>query len=133
MTSLPPAGAAPARAAAMPFIMLAVLIDMVNTSSGRSGSTDNKYPNFILPGTYDSGFALALMLKDMKIATDLAAKVGAPALLGEQAVERVGQLAPHEPVPVSDHVVDHAYPRVSGPFAGQGQRRPSPGRVPRHV
>ena len=64
----------------------AVLIDMVNTSSGRSGSTDNKYPNFILPGTYDSGFALALMLKDMKIATDLAAKVGAPALLGEQAV-----------------------------------------------
>ncbi|GAC46706.1 NAD(P)-binding domain-containing protein [Gordonia aichiensis] len=80
----------------------AVLIDMVNTSSGRSGSTDNKYPNFILPGTYDSGFALALMLKDMKIATDLAAKVGAPALLGEQAVA-MWERAQTELEPGADH------------------------------
>ncbi|MCZ4535944.1 NAD(P)-binding domain-containing protein [Gordonia terrae] len=64
-----------------------VVVEMVNTSSGRSGSTDNKFPNFILPGTYDSGFALALMLKDMKIATGLAEELGVPAHLGEYAVD----------------------------------------------
>ncbi|MFC9980936.1 NAD(P)-binding domain-containing protein [Gordonia sp. NPDC127522] len=63
-----------------------VLVEMINSSSGRSGSTDNKFPNFILPGTYDSGFALGLMLKDMKIATDLAENLGVPAQLGEYAV-----------------------------------------------
>ena len=47
---------------------LAVVLDVVNTSSGRSGSTENKWPNFVLPGTYDSGFALDLMVKDMAIA-----------------------------------------------------------------
>ena len=64
----------------------AVLTQLLNTSSGRSGSTDNKFPNFILPGTFDSGFALSLMLKDMRIATDLAAQLGAPTKLGEYAV-----------------------------------------------
>src|SRR5690606_14516807 len=32
----------------------AVMLDAVNTSSGRSGSTENKWPNYVLPGTYDS-------------------------------------------------------------------------------
>ena len=63
-----------------------VLLSVFNGSSGRSGSTDNKWPNFILPGTYDSGFALRLMLKDMRIATDLARRTGLPSRLGEDAV-----------------------------------------------
>ena len=32
----------------------------INTSSGRSGSTENKWPNFIVPRTFDSGFSLRL-------------------------------------------------------------------------
>lgn len=64
-----------------------VMVALLNTSSGRSGSTDNKFPNFVLPETYDSGFGLSLMLKDMRIATRLAEDIGAPAVLGGQAVE----------------------------------------------
>lgn len=64
------------------------MLEIFNGSSGRSGSTENKWPNFILPGTYNSGFALALMLKDMRIATELARDVGLPSRLGETAVER---------------------------------------------
>ncbi|MGD9961373.1 NAD(P)-dependent oxidoreductase [Nocardioides sp.] len=63
-----------------------VLLDVFNSSSGRSGSTENKWPNFILPGTFDSGFALQLMLKDMRIATQLARDCGVPSRLGEAAV-----------------------------------------------
>jgi len=64
-----------------------VMLSVFNGSSGRSGSTDNKWPNFILPGGYDSGFGLRLMLKDMKIATALARAVGLEPVLGEEAVE----------------------------------------------
>jgi len=65
-----------------PRAMLAIF----NASSGRSGSTEVKWPNFVLPGSYDSGFGLRLMLKDMRIAAGLAETVDAPAALGEQAV-----------------------------------------------
>jgi 3-hydroxyisobutyrate dehydrogenase len=63
-----------------------VLMEVFNSSSGRSGSTENKWPNFILPGSFDSGFALRLMLKDMRIATQLARECGLPSRLGEVAV-----------------------------------------------
>jgi 3-hydroxyisobutyrate dehydrogenase len=63
------------------------MLSIFNSSSGRSGSTENKWPNFVLPGTYDSGFGLRLMLKDMRIATGLADQVGAPDPLGHAAVE----------------------------------------------
>ncbi|MDY7084866.1 MAG: NAD(P)-dependent oxidoreductase [Actinomycetota bacterium] len=64
----------------------ATMLEIFNGSSGRSGSTENKWPNFVLPGTFDSGFGLRLMLKDMRIAAGLAAQVGTPDPLGEAAV-----------------------------------------------
>lgn len=64
-----------------------LLLEIVNGSSGKSGSTENKWPNFILPGTYDSGFALKLMLKDMKIAVDLADQVHSASRLSHAAVQ----------------------------------------------
>jgi 3-hydroxyisobutyrate dehydrogenase len=64
----------------------AVMLDIVNTSSGRSGSTQNKWPNYILPGTFDSGFSIAFMVKDMKIALQLADMAGTPAPLCRAAV-----------------------------------------------
>jgi 3-hydroxyisobutyrate dehydrogenase len=64
----------------------AVMVDLINTSSGRSGSTDNKFPNFVLPGGYDSGFGMKLMVKDMRIALDLARELGVASPLAEHAV-----------------------------------------------
>ncbi len=64
-----------------------VMLSVFNSSSGRSGSTDNKWPNFILPGTFDSGFGLRLMVKDMGIAVQLADQVGVPPALGASALE----------------------------------------------
>ncbi|MBO9578081.1 MAG: NAD(P)-dependent oxidoreductase [Microbacteriaceae bacterium] len=63
-----------------------VMLEVINASSGRSGSTQLKWPSFIVPETYDSGFALALMLKDMRIATSLATELGIPHELGDEAV-----------------------------------------------
>ncbi|MCM3503168.1 NAD(P)-dependent oxidoreductase [Microbacterium sp. P26] len=66
----------------------ATMLEAINTSSGRSGSTQKKWPDFVLPGTYDSGFSLALMLKDMRIASDLGHRLGMPLELGDAAVAR---------------------------------------------
>jgi 3-hydroxyisobutyrate dehydrogenase len=61
------------------------VLGVINTSSGRSGSTENKWPNFIVPRTFDSGFSLRLMLKDMRIALGLAEAAGTPARLSAAA------------------------------------------------
>jgi 3-hydroxyisobutyrate dehydrogenase len=71
----------------------AVMLDAVNGSSGRSGSTENKWPNFVLPATYDSGFALTLMLKDIRIALGLAEATGAPTAHAARTVELWAQAA----------------------------------------
>jgi 3-hydroxyisobutyrate dehydrogenase len=79
-----------------------VMLDAVNGSSGRSGSTENKWPNFIVPRSFDSGFGLRLMLKDMKIATALARDLGLPSALGEAAVRRWASAADDLPAD-ADH------------------------------
>lgn len=61
------------------------MLAVINTSSGRSGSTEVKWPSFVLPQTYDSGFSLALMAKDMRIAVELADELGWPTALGHAA------------------------------------------------
>ncbi len=64
-----------------------VMIDVFNRSSGQSRSTSSKWPDFVLPGTFDSGFALALMVKDMRIALGLAEQVGAADRLSRSSLE----------------------------------------------
>lgn len=64
-----------------------VMLEVINVSSGRSGSTQLKWPKFIVPETYDSGFGMALMLKDAKIATGLAENLGIPHSLSDATVE----------------------------------------------
>jgi 3-hydroxyisobutyrate dehydrogenase-like beta-hydroxyacid dehydrogenase/alkylhydroperoxidase/carboxymuconolactone decarboxylase family protein YurZ len=79
-----------------------VMISMINTSSGRSGSTENKFPNYVLPKTFDSGFALSLMVKDMRTAAGLADDLGVPTPLGTRAVELWAE-ADAELGPGADH------------------------------
>jgi 3-hydroxyisobutyrate dehydrogenase len=64
-----------------------VMLDVVNSSSGRSGSTQVKWPRFVLPETFDSGFALRLMLKDMGIAVRLGERLGAEVGLAKVATD----------------------------------------------
>ncbi len=64
----------------------AVMLEIVNGSSGRSGSTETKWPKFVLPETYDSGFGLRLMLKDCLIALAIEHETGTAASVSEAAV-----------------------------------------------
>lgn len=48
------------------------MVNILNASTGRSNSTEHKYPNFILPRSFNSGFSLGLMAKDLRFALELA-------------------------------------------------------------
>lgn len=102
------------------------MLAIVNASSGRSGSTENKWPNYILPETYDSGFSLRLMLKDMRIAVGLAEQIGMPSRLGEQAMtlwaeaqETLPDTADHTEIArwLRDSYQEEAAPGSAGPAA----------------
>lgn len=56
-----------------------VMVDIINASTGRSNSSEDKFPKFILPQTFNSGFFLGLMAKDLRFAVDLAKSEGTSA------------------------------------------------------
>lgn len=54
----------------------AVIVDVINASTGRSNSSEHKFPTFVLPRNFNSGFFLGLMAKDLRFARELAASMG---------------------------------------------------------
>jgi 3-hydroxyisobutyrate dehydrogenase len=52
------------------------IVDILNASTGRNNSTENKFKQHILPRSFASGFSLGLMAKDLRVAADLAAATG---------------------------------------------------------
>ena len=63
------------------------LIGVINASTGRNNSTENKFEQFILNEKFNSGFALGLMAKDITLAMEVADKVGVPAELGKATLQ----------------------------------------------
>lgn len=50
----------------------AVMVDILNASTGMNNSTQVKFKQFVLSGSYNAGFSLDLMVKDVGIALDVA-------------------------------------------------------------
>jgi 3-hydroxyisobutyrate dehydrogenase-like beta-hydroxyacid dehydrogenase len=65
------------------------IIDVLNLSSGRNSCTADKFPNRILPGTYDSGFATKLMAKDLTLYVESASAQGSPTFLSKTLLDGV--------------------------------------------
>jgi 3-hydroxyisobutyrate dehydrogenase len=49
-----------------------LMLDAINASTGRNGTTDRKIPQQVLTGAFASGFKMGLMTKDVGIAAGLA-------------------------------------------------------------
>jgi hypothetical protein len=56
----------------------AVMIDVINAGSGRTTASDGKFPQAILPRTFNYGFGTALMLKDVRLCVDEAKSLDTP-------------------------------------------------------
>ena len=85
-----------------------VMMDAINGSSGRSWSTLTKWPRYILPRNFASGFLLSLLLKDTRIAVELAHTSGVSAPHAE-ATLALWQAAAEEMPVDADHTDIHRW------------------------
>ena len=71
----------------------ALMIDVINVSSGRNTASLDKFPKSILPRSFDYGFTNGLMDKDVRLCLDEAKALGVPMRVGEVVGEAFGQAA----------------------------------------
>lgn len=59
-----------------------VLLDVINSGSGRNMATAEKFPRVVLPRTFNNGFRTQLMCKDVKLCLEEAERLGATMWVG---------------------------------------------------
>jgi len=59
-----------------------ILVEIFNAGTGRNSASQDKFPNRILPRTFDAGFATGLAYKDVRLCVDEAEALGVPMLAG---------------------------------------------------
>lgn len=64
-----------------------LMVDVLNASTGKNNTTEVKARQFMLSGTFASGFALGLMAKDVRTAANLGEHVGVAAPLSRSERE----------------------------------------------
>jgi 3-hydroxyisobutyrate dehydrogenase-like beta-hydroxyacid dehydrogenase len=60
----------------------AVMLEILNASSGRNSATQDKIPKHVLNRKFDFGFANALSFKDVRLCLDEAEALGVPMVVG---------------------------------------------------
>ncbi len=83
-------------------------VEVINASNGRSYSTEVKFPRYILNRTFDDGFALGLMNKDLKIALETAAEMEFPMPIGS-ALAQIWGLAVARGYGSENHTAIYAF------------------------
>jgi 3-hydroxyisobutyrate dehydrogenase-like beta-hydroxyacid dehydrogenase len=59
-----------------------MIVDVINAGSGRNSATQDKIPRCVIPRTFNFGFALALLNKDIRLCMEEADAMGVPMLVG---------------------------------------------------
>jgi len=55
-----------------------LMVDVINAGSGMNTATTQKFPRAVLPGTFDYGFGMGLMMKDVRLFLAEAEDFGIP-------------------------------------------------------
>jgi 3-hydroxyisobutyrate dehydrogenase len=75
---------------------------VLNSSSGRSNTSENKVAQFMTSGSFDSGFSLQLMAKDVGLAIGLARALDRPVEVADHVAGQWRRIA-GEVSPATDH------------------------------
>jgi 3-hydroxyisobutyrate dehydrogenase-like beta-hydroxyacid dehydrogenase len=95
---------------------MATMLDVLNTSSGRSAATSDKFANHVVNDRYASGFANTLMAKDVQLYLGAATAQGAPCAVGRVTSELWRRFAEAEP----DVDFTRVYPFIRGGLLAGG-------------
>ncbi|MFJ8064692.1 NAD(P)-dependent oxidoreductase [Psychrobacillus sp. NPDC096426] len=63
------------------------MLDVINSSTGKSFSSDFKFPNQVLTRNFEIGFTLDLMVKDLKIALSMAEEEKVPMFISSASFQ----------------------------------------------
>ena len=66
---------------------LELMVDVLNSSSGRNDATVTKFPMNIIPGTFDRGFTAKLLQKDIDLYRDAQTDAGTADRVSKEIVE----------------------------------------------
>lgn len=86
------------------------LLEGVNAGSGRSGVSEVNYPKWILSESFDSGFTMGLMRKDVRLAQSLADRLDVPL----QAFGQVAAIWAASAGPLEDDADFNAITKLAG-------------------
>ena len=78
-----------------------IMIEVINAGSGRNSATQDKFPQAVLPRSFDFGFTTGLMCKDLKLCLEEAEAQHVPMWVGG-AVRQLWQFASNTLGPDSD-------------------------------
>ena len=76
---------------------MAMMLDVLNVSTGQNTATSDKFPKRILTEAYDAGFTNSLLFKDVKLYQEAVIAGGQPNLVGKAVVNSLGQFTKAEP------------------------------------
>ncbi|HXM83595.1 MAG TPA: NAD(P)-dependent oxidoreductase [Burkholderiales bacterium] len=100
------------------------MLEAINASTGRNGTTERKIPQQVLTGAFASGFKLALMAKDIGIAARLARDLGVDAPYLREALKLWRDAQRRLPAD-ADHTQIYEYLRRR---SAPARRKPAPSR-----
>lgn len=108
-----------------------VMIDAINSSTGKNSTTERKIPQQVFTRAFASGFLLSLMTKDVGIAADIASRVGVNAPYLRQTLKHWRD-AERRLKPRADHTeLYHYLKRLQSPSRGAVSPRARSRRKPR--
>jgi 3-hydroxyisobutyrate dehydrogenase-like beta-hydroxyacid dehydrogenase len=65
----------------------AQMLEVFNAGSGKNAATMDKFGKYVLSGSFDQGFAVSLMAKDVGLAQEFLHAVGLPAWVSAAVME----------------------------------------------
>lgn len=89
---------------------LELMVDVLNSSSGRNDATVTKFPMNIIPGTFDRGFTAKLLQKDIDLYRDAQTDAGTADRVSKEIVEGFREF--YDADPEAD--ITRIYPFVRG-------------------
>jgi 3-hydroxyisobutyrate dehydrogenase-like beta-hydroxyacid dehydrogenase len=65
-----------------------LVVDVINAGTGRNTASEDKFPRFVIPRSFNLGFAISLLNKDVRLCMEEAEALGVPMIVGS-AVKQV--------------------------------------------
>jgi 3-hydroxyisobutyrate dehydrogenase-like beta-hydroxyacid dehydrogenase len=59
-----------------------LIIEVINAGTGKNSATETKIPKFVIPRTFDAGFPIGLLNKDLRLCLEEADALGLPMIVG---------------------------------------------------